>query len=348
VYRNLLSADGLRACYRDMVLVRRLDAEAIALQRQGELGLWASLCGQEAAQVGSARAMAPHDFAFPTYRDHGVVWCRGVDPLEMLRLFRGVTLGGWDPHQYNCHLYTIVIGAQTLHATGYAMGVQRDGAVGTGDPDRDTAVIAYFGDGATSEGDVSESFIFAGVNNAPVVFFCENNQYAISEPNDRQLRVPVYRRGAGFGLPGIRVDGNDVIAVHAVTSAALDRARRGEGPTLIEAFTYRMGSHTTSDDSTRYRNSAEVEEWRARDPLARVEALLRAQDLADEAFFADLEVEAEALAVRLRGGCRAMPDPDPGAIFDHVYQEPHSVVAADRAAFEAYHAVAGQVEGAQR
>ena len=147
-FRAALSPDGLRSCYRDLVLVRRLDAEAVALQRQGELGLWASLHGQEAAQVGSARALAPQDFAFPTYREHGVAWCRGVDPVELLGVFRGVTLGGWDPYRHNCQLYTIVVGAQTLHATGYAMGIQRDGAVGTGDPTRDTAVIAYFGDGA--------------------------------------------------------------------------------------------------------------------------------------------------------------------------------------------------------
>jgi len=337
-YRPLLGPDELRAAYRDLVLVRRLDTEAVALQRQGELGLWASLRGQEAAQVGSARALAPQDVAFPTYRDHGVTWCRGVDPVEVLGLFRGVNLGGWDPRRHNCFLYAIVIGAQTLHATGYAMGVQRDGAVGTGDPARDTAVVAYFGDGATSEGDVSEAFVFAGVNNAPVVFFCQNNQYAISEPNERQLRVPPYRRAAGFGFPGVRVDGNDVLAVHAVTTAALERARRGEGPTLVEAFTYRMGPHTTSDDPSRYRHAAELEEWTVRDPITRVEAYLRAQGLADDAFFAALDADAEALAVRLRTACRTMPDPDPVRMFDHVYAEPHSGIEAARAAFEAYEA----------
>ena len=156
-----LTAEDLRGFYRDLVLIRRLDAEGNALQRQGELGLWASLLGQEAAQVGSGRALRPHDFVFPTYREHGVAWCRGIDPLNLLGLFRGVNHGGWDPKENNFHLYTIVIGAQTLHATGYAMGVQRDGDVGTGDPDRDTAVIAYFGDGATSQGDVNEAFVFA-------------------------------------------------------------------------------------------------------------------------------------------------------------------------------------------
>src|SRR6187455_1518359 len=172
--------DEYRGLYHDLVTVRRLDAEATALQRQGELGIWASLLGQEAAQIGSGRALRPQDYAFPTYREHGVAWVRGVDPLNLLGLFRGVNHCGWDPNENNFHLYTIVIGAQTLHATGYALGIQHDHAVGTGDPDRDAAVIAYFGDGATAQGDVNESFVYAASSNAPVVFFCQNNQWAIS------------------------------------------------------------------------------------------------------------------------------------------------------------------------
>ena len=266
---DALGDEELRGFYRDLVLIRRFDTEATALQRQGELGLWASLLGQEAAQVGSGRALRPQDYAFPTYREHGVAWCRGVDPVNLLGMFRGVNHGGWDPNEKNFHLYTIIIGAQTLHATGYAMGVQRDGNVGTGDDDRDTAVIAYFGDGATSQGDVSEALVFAGVNNSPVVFFCQNNQWAISEPNEKQTRAPLWHRARGFGFPGIRVDGNDVLAVYAVTKAALDAARTGQGPTFIEAYTYRMGAHTTSDDPTKYRVSAEVEVWKHRDPIER-------------------------------------------------------------------------------
>jgi pyruvate dehydrogenase E1 component alpha subunit len=332
-----VDADQLRAWYRDLVLVRRIDTEATALQRQGELGIWASLLGQEAAQVGSGRALAPQDYAFPTYREHGVAWCRDVDPVTLLGLYRGVNLGGWNPNEHNFHLYTIVIGAQTLHATGYAMGIQRDGAVGTGDPARDAAVIAYFGDGATAQGDVNEAFVFASVFNAPVVFFCQNNQWAISEPNEKQTRVPLYRRASGFGFPGVRVDGNDVLAVHAVTKAALDRARRGEGPTFIEAFTYRMGAHTTSDDPTRYRIAAEVEEWKLKDPIARLKVHLARTGLADEGYFAEVEAEAEVLAARVRRECLAMPDPDPLAMFDHVYHEDHPLVAEERAWFEAYH-----------
>ncbi|MGH3490388.1 MAG: thiamine pyrophosphate-dependent enzyme, partial [Actinopolymorphaceae bacterium] len=170
-----LDDEAIKGFYRDMALTRRIDAEAIALQRQGELGIWASLLGQEAAQIGSGRAVRPQDFIFPTYREHGVAWCRDIDPLSIISLFRGVDHGGWDPKTTNFHLYTIVIGAQTLHATGYAMGVQRDGLVGTGDAERDTAVLGYFGDGASAQGDVNEAFIWAAVFNAPIVFFLQNN-----------------------------------------------------------------------------------------------------------------------------------------------------------------------------
>ncbi|MFC7495335.1 MULTISPECIES: pyruvate dehydrogenase (acetyl-transferring) E1 component subunit alpha [unclassified Nocardioides] len=326
----------IRGFYRDMVLTRRIDVEATALQRHGELGIWAQLLGQEAAQVGAGRALRPQDFVFPTYREHGVAWCRGVDPLDLLGLFRGVDQGGWDPAEKNFGLYTIVIGAQTLHATGYAMGVQRDGLVGTGDVDRDTAVIAHFGDGASSQGDVNESFVFAASYNAPVVFFCQNNQWAISEPFERQSRIPLYQRALGFGFPGVRVDGNDVLATYAVTQAALQRARDGQGPTFVEAYTYRMGAHTTTDDPTRYRLSDDLERWKLKDPIARVEVYLRRNGLADDDFFAAVQAEADDLGVHLREGCKALPDPSPLSIFDHVYAEMTEELEVQRDGFAAY------------
>jgi pyruvate dehydrogenase E1 component alpha subunit len=331
-----LDDDAIKGFYRDLVMTRRIDTEATALQRQGELGIWASLLGQEAAQIGSGRAMREQDFAFPTYREHGVAWCRGVDPLHLLGLFRGVDQGGWDPAEDRFNLYTIVIGAQTLHATGYAMGLQRDGVIGTGDPDRDTAVIGYFGDGATSQGDVNESFIWASVFNAPVVFFCQNNQWAISEPIERQTRIPLYQRALGFGFPGLRVDGNDVLAVYAVTKAALQRAREGSGPTFVEAYTYRMGAHTTSDDPTRYRLNEDLEHWKLKDPIERVRAYLSRNGLADDDFYASIEADADELAVRLRQGCLEMPDPSPLAIFDQVYAEQTPELAEQRDQFAAY------------
>ncbi|HEX3900307.1 MAG TPA: pyruvate dehydrogenase (acetyl-transferring) E1 component subunit alpha [Mycobacteriales bacterium] len=323
----------IKDLYRDLVLVRRIDAEATALQRQGQLGLWASLLGQEAAQVGAGRALTDRDFAFPTYREHGVAYCKGVDPVTLLGLFRGVSLGGWDPQTNGFALYTIVIGSQTLHATGYAMGIQRDGG--------DGAVMAFFGDGASSQGDVNEAFVWASSYNAPVVFFCQNNQWAISEPVERQTRIPLYHRAEGFGFPGVRVDGNDVLGVLAVTRAALARAREGSGPTLIEAYTYRMGAHTTSDDPTRYRLAVDLETWKLKDPIERVKAYLSRGGAADASFFDEVEAAADATAAHLRAGCLALPDPDPLTLFDHVYatgspllDEEREQMAAYRASFE--------------
>ncbi|MCM4081725.1 pyruvate dehydrogenase (acetyl-transferring) E1 component subunit alpha [Paractinoplanes hotanensis] len=324
-----------RDLYRDLVTVRRLDAEATALQRQGELGIWASLLGQEAAQVGSGRALRPQDMAFPTYREHGVLYTRGIDPIMPFGLFRGVDQGGWDANEHRFNGYTIVIGSQTLHATGYAMGVTMDGKTGTPDGE---AVIAYFGDGATSQGEVNEAFVWAGVFNAPMVFFCQNNQYAISEPLERQTRIPLYRRAAGFGFPGVRIDGNDVLASYAVTRAALDNARNGQGPTLIEAYTYRMGAHTSSDDPTRYRIASEVESWKAKDPISRLRAFLTKQQLAGEEFFAEVDESAKTLALDLRERVLAMPDPQPVTMFDHVYPHGSPEVDAQRARFADYHA----------
>jgi 2-oxoisovalerate dehydrogenase E1 component alpha subunit len=318
----------IRDMYRDLVLVRRIDTEAIALQRQGELGIWASLLGQEAAQIGSGRALGSGDMAFPTYREHGVAWCRGIDPVKLLELYRGVSHGGWDPEEHKFHLYTIVIGAQTLHATGYAMGIQRDGT--------DEAAIVYFGDGASSQGDVNEAFIFASVFNAPLVFFLQNNQWAISEPLERQSRIPLYQRAQGFGFPGVRVDGNDVLACYAVTKKAMEAAHDGQGPTLIEAYTYRMGAHTTTDDPTRYRLASELEAWKLRDPIERVRAYLVRSGQADPAFFADVEAEADKVGASIREACRTMPDPPPLAIFDNVYTEPNRILEAEREQFAAY------------
>ena len=327
-----LTPEEIKALYRDLVLVRRIDFEAIALQRQGELGIWASLLGQEAAQVGSGRALGPRDMAFPTYREHGVAWCRGLDPAKLLELFRGVSHGGWDPKAHNFHLYTIVIGAQTLHATGYAMGIQRDGALG----EDGEAAIVYFGDGATSQGDVNEAFIWASVTNAPVVFFCQNNQWAISEPLDRQTRIPLYHRARGFGFPGVRVDGNDVFACLAVTRQAMQAAREGQGPTLIEAFTYRMGAHTTTDDPTRYRLSAELESWKLKDPIERVKQYLIRSGMAQESFFTGVSAEADKVGTAIRKACLEMPDPDPLSMFDNIFAEPSALLEHERAQLAAY------------
>ncbi len=304
---------------RAMLLARRFDTEATALQRKGQLGLWPPLRGQEAAQVGSVAAVGPHDFVFPSYREHAVALAMGVDPLDMLKTFRGTAMVDWDAAALRFHLYSFVIGTQALHAVGYAMGMQRDGLVANDDPDANGAVIVYFGDGATSQGDVSEALVFAASYQAPVVFFVQNNQWAISEPISLQSRIPLYRRAGGFGIPGIRVDGNDVLAVHAVTEWAMDRARKGHGPTLIEAHTYRMGAHTTSDDPTKYRHAEEEREWATKDPITRVDAYLRARGVVDDDWFAAVDAEAEALAVRVREGVGDFDAPPLESYWENVY-----------------------------
>lgn len=255
---------------------------------------------------------------------------------SILRVFRGLEHSTWDPAAYNFHIYTLVIGAHTLHAVGYAQAMDWDGLVGSGDPERDGAVICYFGDGATSQGDVNEAMVFAAVNNAPVVFFIQNNQFAISESTTRQSTVPLAQRAVGFGIPSVRVDGNDVVAVHAVTRWAMEHARSGAGPVVIEALTYRMGAHTTSDDPTRYRTSAEEDYWRDRDPIARLETYLRALGELSEEFETAVRAEAKELGRATREQVKSwLPEPT-DSIFEHVYAEPHPLVDAERAWFAHY------------
>lgn len=313
--------------YRDMFLARRLDAEALALQRQGELGLWLMSLGQEAAQVGSIRALRETDYVFPSYREHAAALARGIGPADLLRQWRGVSHAGWDPRPYRFHFYSLVLGTQTLHATGYAMGVQRDGT--------DEIVMTYFGDGASSEGDVSEALNWASVMAAPVLFFCQNNHWAISTPDAQQSRTRLAQRAAAFGLQSYLVDGNDVLAVHAVTATASADVRDGHGPAFIEADTYRMAGHSTSDDPTKYRDQSGVDLWRARDPLHRVRRLLEDSG-ADPAFFEELDGEAEDLSVATRRACHSLPEPGMAEFFGTVYSAPHPLMERQAAEYAAY------------
>ena len=325
--------EQLRGLYRDMVLVRRFDREGNALQRQGQLGIWVPLLGQEAAQIGAGRALRPRDMAFPSYREHGIAWCRGLDPTELLGIFRGTDHGSWDPVATGMHLYTIVIGNQALNAAGYAMGQKFEGKVGDDDGE---ATMCFFGDGATSQGDVHEAMVWGSVYDAPLVLFCQNNQWAISEPVERQTRSPLYERAGGYGFPGIRVDGNDVLACLAVTRWALDECRRGNGPVLIEAFTYRMDAHTSSDDPTRYRLADELEAWKLKDPIERLRVHLVREQLADQDFFDGVQAESDELAARFREFCFAMPEPDPERIFSEVYAQPSPELDAQREGYLNY------------
>lgn len=335
-YIEALSVDELRQMYRDMAIARRIDTEATALQRHGELALWVPLRGQEAAQVGAARGSQPQDYLVPTYREHAVALVRNVSLGDLLSLFRGTAHSGWDPREHNFHVYTLVLAAQTLHAVGYAMGISKDAQRGLVDESNPEAVMAFFGDGSSSEGDVHESMVFAASYEAPVVFFCQNNQWAISVPFSTQSKVPLAQRAAGYGFPGIRVDGNDVLGVYAVTKWAMDRARRGEGPSLIEAETYRIGAHTTADDPTKYRGSDEERAWAAKDPLARFETYLRAQDIADDAFFQDVQVEADQRGAELRSAVQRIEPVRLQAQFELAYAEPHPLIAEELEWFNTY------------
>ncbi|MGV9853809.1 thiamine pyrophosphate-dependent enzyme [Streptomyces sp. NPDC003442] len=323
-----VTGELVRGLYRDMVLGRRFDQEAYSLQRQGELGLWLMSLGQEAAQAGSIRALRADDRVFPSYREHVAALCRGISPTELLSQWRGASHGSWDPERYHFHIYSLVLATQTLHAVGYAMGVRYDAA--------DSVVLTYFGDGASSQGDASEALNWAAVTSAPVVFFCQNNGWAISTPASKQYARPLSERAKGFGLDAVSVDGNDVLAVYAATRAMVERVRTGGAPGLIEAHTYRMSGHSTSDDPKRYRDHAELARWEAHDPVERVRLLLTARGWADEDYFATVASDAEELAARTRGECRALPEPSLSDTFRNTLCQETEALRREREGFEMF------------
>jgi len=340
-YRPLVEAlteEQLGDFYRTMRVTRVLDLEANNLQRQGQMALWVPAVGQEGCQVGSAAGSRPQDHMFPAYREHSAARMRGVTMTEIVAMLRGVTHGGWNPaEKNNFHLFTLVIGSHTLHATGYAMGIGFDGASQTGNVDEDEAVLVYFGDGATSQGDTNEAMVFAQSYQAPVVFFLQNNHWAISAPVRIQSRTPLYKRAEGFGIPSVQVDGNDVLINYAVTRTLMDRARSGGGPQFIEALTYRIGAHTTSDDPTKYRDDDELHYWQERDPIARFETYLRGLGEGD-AFFAEVHDEAEHYASEARARTLALEPPNADSMFAHVYSQQHPVMDAQRLQLADYEA----------
>lgn len=323
-----VDAEQLRALHRDMVILRRIDSEGVALQRQGQLGLWAPCLGQEAAQIGTARALSAQDYVFPSYRETGVMYARGAVPGDFVRMWRGEEGAAFEPAALRVAPLQIIIGAQTLHAVGYALGIRHEGA--------DEVAVTYFGDGATSQGDVNEAMIFAASYQAPVVFVCQNNQWAISEPVSVQSQYPIAGRAPGFGIPSMRVDGNDVLACLAAMRWALAHARAGKGPAYIEAVTYRMGPHTTADDPTRYRDNAELELWRTRDPIARLEAYLRATGELDDARMDAVQADADVMAREMRAACLGMVTREPLSVFDGVYAEAHCGLDRQRDQYAAY------------
>ena len=322
-----LTSDQLRDLFRLMALSRRVDRQAINLTRQGALGVFASSHGQEAAQVGAVFALEDDDWLFPTYRDTVGVFARGVDIIELLALFQGSWHSGFDSMRHRVAPLTTPLATQAPHATGLAMAARL-----RHDP---IVALTFLGDGAASEGDTHEAMNLAAVFQAPVVFLVQNNQYAISVPINLQMRTSsIALRAAGYGMPGVIVDGNDVLAVYGASRVAVERARAGGGPTLIEAVTYRIEPHTTADDETRYRTADEVDAWRARDPLPRFLGLLRDSELVDDAFVASVEAEGEAIAARMRDALFGAPDGDPAEMFDHVYANAPIHLQAQRASLE--------------
>jgi 2-oxoisovalerate dehydrogenase E1 component subunit alpha len=321
-----LDVGGLRELYRLMALTRRADLESTALQRQGELAVYPPLIGQEAAQVGSAFALDETDWAFPSYRELGAALVRGVDLVEYLHFYRATWHGGtYDAPEKRFGYVSVPVASQIIHATGFAMGTKLDGLP--------TVSLVYFGDGATSEGDFHEGCNFAAVFRAPVVFFCQNNQWAISVPLSQQTVAPIWRKADAYGFPGVLVDGNDVLAVYRATREAVSRAR-GEGvPTLIEALTYRIGPHSTADDASRYRAEADVQRWRALDPLERYKAWITAAGVADSAFLEEVEREATEFARRLRAGVIESGPRPVAELFEWVFQDvpPHLARQRDEA-----------------
>jgi pyruvate dehydrogenase E1 component alpha subunit len=314
-----LSASELKRLYRAMLLGRRLDERMVRLQRQGRIGTFAPIKGQEASQLGSVCTLRPSDWMVPSFRETAAMLWRGWPIEKLLMTFAGQLEGTQPaPDQHDLPI-TIPVATQLPHAVGLAYAAQYRGD--------DVVVMAYFGDGATSEGDFHEALNFAGVWHVPVVFVCQNNQWAISVPLKKQTHSrTIAQKALAYGLPGLQVDGNDVLAVYAASKEAVDRARDGGGPTLIECVTYRLGVHTTADDPTKYRSEEEVREWERKDPLTRFVEYLRKKNLLEEGLEQEVDAEIAAAVKRFE----AMAPPDVLTMFDHAYAEKPPELLAQR------------------
>jgi 2-oxoisovalerate dehydrogenase E1 component alpha subunit len=314
----------LLGLHRAMVLGRRFDTQATALTRQGRLAVYPSSRGQDACQAGAALALRSQDWLFPTYRDSVAIVTRGVPAEQALTLLRGDWHCGYDPREHRVAPQCTPLATNTLHAVGLAQAARLRML--------DEVALVLLGDGATSEGDTHEALNFAAVWKSPVVFLVQNNGYAISVPLAKQTAAPsLAAKGIGYGIPSMLIDGNDAAAVYASVRAAIEHASGGGGPTLIEAITYRIEAHTNADDATRYRAGAEVGAWLARDPIARLEAWLRAGGLLDDEGSARLAAEAGQLAADVRQRLNADVTVDPADLFDHVYAQPTATLERQRA-----------------
>ncbi len=317
-----LGADELLALYRGLVLLRTYDERSLVYHRQGRIGTYAIFWNHEAMQVGSALALEERDWLFPSYRESAIGLLRGMRASTVLSWWRGHPAGWWNPEEYNVASICVPIATHVPHAVGFAWGSRLKG--------EDRVALAYFGDGATSEGSFHEGATFAGVLRAPAILFCNNNQWAISTPISAQTAAPTLAdKAIGYGMPGVRVDGGDVLAVYEATREAAERARAGDGPTFIEAVTYRSAPHATADDPSVYIDPERVEEEREHECVGRFEAYLERAGVLTRELAA--EIEEDALAV-MRAGieeAEAEPPADASLVFDHAYGEPPATLAHD-------------------
>jgi pyruvate dehydrogenase E1 component alpha subunit len=338
---RLPETETLLQLYRQMVIARRFDTQVTALTKQGRLATYPSALGQEACEVAAVAALDSADWLFPTYRDSVALLTRGVKPEHILASFRGTWHSGYDYHEHRIAPQTTPLATQALHAVGLATASKLKRHT--------TVALTFLGDGATSEGDAHEAFNFAAVWQAPVVFVVQNNQFAISVPLDKQMHCrTIADKAIGYGMPGFYVDGNDVAAMYAVTVAAVERARNGGGPTLIEGLTYRIGAHTNSDDPTRYRNAGEVAVWAGRDPIERLEKYLLSQGALtpeDRARFADA---GDAVADETREALTRDAVVDPLELFEHVYATPRPALEEQRRLLAAELAEHAELEAESR
>ncbi len=320
-----LSPEQIRRLYEVMVLTRRLDDRMLKLQRQGRLGTFARVLGQEGAHIPAAMALRDEDWMVPAFRELGAFLMRGVSMAALLQSTSGDERGAAIPEGLRMLPVSIPVGTHMLHAVGIGWVAKREG--------EKAAVLTSFGEGATSEGDFSEAMNFAAVFESPVVFFCQNNQWAISVPYYRQtMACTVAQKAIAYGMPGIQVDGNDALAVYKVVSEALDRAREGGGPTLVEAWTYRMTDHTTSDDARRYRTEAEVEAWLTRDPIRRLGLFMKKQGMLDDETEKGILEDADRQVSEAVAVLDSLDPPSPDEIFAHVYAEPTAPLVEQREA----------------
>ncbi|MBM7769191.1 MULTISPECIES: pyruvate dehydrogenase (acetyl-transferring) E1 component subunit alpha [Glutamicibacter] len=320
----LPSPARLLEAYAALVTGRRVNDQNSALVRQGRMAVYPSSHGQEACQIAAALCLGENDWLFPTYRDTVAVLTKGVAPMEVMTSFRGEWHCGYDPKAYNCAPMSTPLTTQLLHAVGVAHAAKLRG--------EDTVVVAMCGDGATSEGDFHEALNFAAVFNLPVIFFVQNNKYAISVPLSQQSAAPsLAHKAVGYGMAGERVDGNDLMALMAIMTRAVRMAREGNGPLLIEAHTYRMQAHTNADDDKRYREDSEVQEWIAKDPVTRMKAYLDDAGLLTDETVAKITADAEAVAKTLRDGMNQEANTDPRELFEHVYSAKSQQLAEQQA-----------------